>query len=149
MAELVTAWLHFLAMMSLAAALVAEHLLFRPPLSVEAARRLIRIDLLYGLSALVVLVTGILRVLYFGKGAGFYLGNPVFHAKFGVFLAVALVSVYPTVRFFGWRRSVSAAEAPEVSLAQARRVLLAIRIELILLAVLPFLGVLVARGYGL
>ncbi len=93
MAEIVTAWLHFLAMMSLAAALVAEHLLFRPPLSVEAARRLIRIDLLYGLSALVVLVTGILRVLYFGKGAGFYLGNPVFHAKFGVFLAVALVSV--------------------------------------------------------
>ena len=149
MAEIITAWLHFLAMMTLAAALVAEHNLFRPPLTVAGARRLIRIDFIYGLSALVVLVTGILRVLYFGKGPEFYFGNPVFHAKFGLFLVVALVSVYPTVRFFGWRRSLAVAEEPDVSPGQARRLLLAIRVELLLLAFLPLLGVLVARGYGL
>ena len=149
MAESTTAWLHFLAMMTLAAALVAEHLLFRPPLSAADARRLIRIDLVYGLSALIVLITGILRVLYFGKGAAFYLGNPVFHATFGLFLVVALLSVYPTVRFFGWRRSLGDAEGPEISPGQARRLLLVIRVELLLLAFLPLLGVLAARGYGL
>jgi putative membrane protein len=136
-------------MMTLAAALLAEHLLFRPPLSAADARRLIRIDLIYGLSALIVLITGILRVLSFGKGADFYLGNPVFHAKFGVFLAVALLSVYPTVRFFSWRRSLGAAEGPAISPGQARRLRLILRIELLLLAFLPLLGVLVARGYGL
>jgi len=149
MAEITTAWLHFLAMMTLLAALAAEHLLFRPPLDQQAARRLIRLDLVYGLSALVVLVTGILRVLYFGMGPAFYFSNPVFHAKFGLFLALVLVSVYPTMQFLGWRRALRQGQPPEVSVNRARSLVFAIRVELFLVLLLPLLAVLMARGYGL
>ncbi len=149
MGETITAWLHFVAMMSLLAALTAEHLLFKPPLDQRAARRLIRIDLIYGLSALVVLITGILRVLYFGMGAPFYLSNPVFHAKFGAFLVLVLLSVYPTLQFLGWRRALRLGQPPDVPISRARTIVFAIRLELSLVLLLPLLAVLTARGYGL
>lgn len=149
MGEIVTVWLHYLAMMTLLAALAAEHLLFKPPLDHLGARRLIRVDLVYGLSALVVLVTGILRVLYFGKGPPFYFSNPVFHAKFGVFLLLVLVSIYPTLQFLGWRRALRRGQPPDVSMGRARSLIFAIRLELVLVLSLPLLAVLMARGYGL
>ena len=84
------------------------------------------------------MVYGIIKLLNFAHGdiymVGSFLGL--------ILLAVALLSVYPTVRFFGWRRSLGAAEGPAISPGQARRLRLILRIELLLLAFLPLLGVL-------
>ena len=54
---LTLAWLHYLAIMLLAAALVAEHLLFTPRPERATARKLVVVDLVYGMSLLVALAT--------------------------------------------------------------------------------------------
>lgn len=68
MADAVAASLHYLSIFILFALLTAEHLLFKPVLDATSARRLLRVDIAYGISAGLVLATGATRVLWYGKG---------------------------------------------------------------------------------
>ena len=63
------------------------------------SRKLQRIDALFGASAGVLLVVGVLRVFYFEKGAAYYFHSAPFIAKLVLFVAVGLLSIYPTVTF--------------------------------------------------
>jgi putative membrane protein len=74
----VTAYLHYLGFMLAFGALVVESQTLKKDLSLQEAWRVVTADAIYGLSATMVLITGILRVLYFGKGTDFYLSSPVF-----------------------------------------------------------------------
>jgi putative membrane protein len=56
---------HHLAAFTVVAALAVEVALFKPPLSLTQARRLLRTDFIFGASATVVLVVGMLRVAFF------------------------------------------------------------------------------------
>ena len=56
-------------------------------------------DLVYGISAAIVLIVGLLRVFNFEKGAPFYAQNLFFWIKMAGFALVALLSIYPTIRF--------------------------------------------------
>src|SRR5438034_6498348 len=66
------AFLHHLAAFSLVAALAVEFVLIRGELNLGTARRLQRVDMVFGMSSGVVLVVGLLRVFYFEKGASYY-----------------------------------------------------------------------------
>lgn len=145
---LALAWFHYLAMMFLAAALIAEHLMFTPRPERAIARKLVVVDLIYGISLLVVFVTGISRMFHGGKGALFYMGNSAYHAKFWLFIAMALIWIYPAIKFFGWRRTLRAGGAPVMSDTESKRVLMAIRIQLLILVLLPLLAAMMARGVG-
>jgi putative membrane protein len=148
MTEPIVAYLHFVSVLALAGLLTAELLLYRPGLNAATARLLQRVDALYGLSALVVVATGLLRVFWVGKGAAFYLGNPLFHALWILFVAVALLSIVPTVQFNRWGRGPSQGQAPSIPEPAFRRVRRILMIEVHLLALLPLLAVLMARGIG-
>ncbi|MGY4531514.1 putative membrane protein [Pseudomonas sp. TE3786] len=148
MAAAIAAYLHYLAIFLLFALLTLEHQLFKLPLDLARARSLMRIDTAYGVAAGLVLATGAARVLWYGKGLDYYLHNSVFHAKFGLFILVGLLSAVPTVVFLKWRSAVKAGEVPQVSAQQARLVTLVIRLELLGLLVLPLLAALMARGHG-
>ena len=143
---LILAWLHYLAMMFLAAALIAEHLMFSPRPSLEIARRLAVVDLIYGASLLVVLFTGLGRLFHGGKGVLFYMQNAAYHTKFTLFVIMAVAWIYPAIRFFGWRRTLKGGGTPSMSDAAARRVMMAIRIQLLLLVFIPLLAAMMARG---
>ena len=94
------AFLHHLAAFGLVAALVAELvLLAEPPVAPAVAQRLRVIDAIYGVSAGVLLVVGLLRVFYFEKGAAYYFHSAPFIAKLTLFVAVGLLSIYPTIVF--------------------------------------------------
>jgi putative membrane protein len=121
---------------------------FKLPLDLRRARNLIITDLAYGVCAGLVLFTGLARVLWYGKGLDYYLGNSLFHAKVGLFIVIGLISVVPTFVFLNWRNSLQAGEVPQVSARQARLVTGVIRLELLLLLVIPLLAVLMARGHG-
>jgi len=144
----VAAYLHYLAIFLLVALLVLEHQLFRLPLTLQRARSLFRIDLMFGIAAGLVLVTGAARALRYGKGLDYYLHNSLFHAKIGLFVVVALLSIYPTITFVGWRGTLKAGELPSVSHRTGRWVTLIIRIELLVLLLIPLLAALMARGFG-
>lgn len=145
---LALAWFHYLAMMFLAAALIAKHLLFTPRPERAIARKLVVVDLIYGISLLVVFVTGISRMFHGGKGALFYMGNGAYHAKFWLFIVMALIWIYPAIKFFGWRRTLRAGGVPVMSDTDSKRVLMAIRIQLLILVLLPLLAAMMARGVG-
>lgn len=148
MAAAIAAYLHYLSIFLLFALLTLEHQLFKRPLDLARARSLVRIDMAYGATAGLVLFTGAARVLWYGKGVDYYLGNSVFHAKVGLFLLIGLISIVPTFVFLNWRNTLKAGEVPQVSDKQARWVTLVIRVELLGLLVLPLLAALMARGYG-
>lgn len=148
MADAIAASLHYLSIFVLFALLTSEHILFRADLDNTTARRLLRIDIAYGITAGLVLTTGAVRVIWYGKGLDYYLHNGLFHAKVGLFLLIGLLSILPTLTFFNWRNDLLAGKAPSISLAAARRTIWVIRVELLLLVCLPFLASLMARGAG-
>lgn len=148
MAAALVAYLHYLSIFALFALLSIEHVLFKTPLDLSRARSLMITDLAYGICAVLVLATGVARVLWFGKGAAYYMGNSLFHAKVGLFVLVGLLSILPTLEFIKWRSAVKAGQVPEPSARQLRLVTWSIRLELLALLFIPLLAALMARGYG-
>jgi putative membrane protein len=134
------AFLHHVAAFALVAALVLEFVLIRGELTATTARRLARTDMVLGISAGVLLVVGVLRVFYFEKGASFYFHNAAFIAKLALFVAVALLSIYPTLKFLAWRKTPDPAAVPAV-----RRVL---HLELVAVVFILLFAALMARGIG-
>ncbi len=141
------AYLHYLSILLIAGFLTGELLLCRPGLDAAGARLLPRVDVVFFVSALVALATGLLR-LFLVKGAAFYLPNPVFWVKMALYLAIALLSIGPTGMFIRWSRAAArdGVAPPPGEVAIARRL---IHVELGLLALMPLMAVLMARGVGL
>ena len=148
LAHVITAYLHFLGIMTLMATLLAEHVTLQPYMTRLHIQRLAMIDLFYGIAAGIVFLTGLLRFAYFGKGIHFYMGNQLFYVKVGMFLLVALISIYPTVQFLSWRKMLKQDQMPAVDTQRVTRLRSVIRLELGLLLVIPLLAVLMARGIG-
>ena len=142
------AWLHFLAVGLTAGTLLAEYWLLRRPLDRHQARLLGIVDLAYLLAAIGALATGLARMLYFGSGADYYAANALFWAKLGVFAAIALVSMLPTVQFIRWNREVRAAPVFAPLPRDVLRVQGCVALELALLGLVPLLAALIARGYS-
>jgi putative membrane protein len=145
--EPLLAYLHYVSIIVLGAFLTAELLVCRPGLGPEQVRLLPRLDVVFFAGAILALVTGLLRLFFYAKGVGFYLPNGAFHLKMALYLAIALISVVPTMRFIKWRRALDAGGAPPdaAAVASVRRL---IHLELTLFALMPLMAVLMARGIG-
>jgi len=143
------AWFHYLAIFVLVVLLTAEAVLLRPGMAAAAVPRLARYDRLYGLSALVVAITGVLRLTLGAKGSAFYLANPWFHAKIGLFVIIALCSIPPTLRLLRWRRHAARDAGFVPADGDIRRVRRWVMIEAHLFMMLPLFAALMARGIGM
>jgi putative membrane protein len=145
--EPLVAYLHYLAMILLAGFLVGEMVVCRPSLEAAQVRLLPRLDLVFFGAALLALATGLLRLLVYAKGLGFYLPNPFFITKMALYVAVAALSIKPTMTFLRWRRRLTETGElpPAAEIAAARRL---IHVEVALLALMPLMAVLMARGVG-
>ena len=142
------AFVHHLCAFTLVAALGIEVLLFRAPLSLERARRLLRTDMVFGLAALLLLIVGLLRVAYFEKGPAYYWHDGFFLTKFGAFLLAALISIYPTLTYMSWKRGLKAGTVPQVPALRVRRIRLCLMLELTAVVVILFCAAFMARGFG-
>lgn len=145
--EPLIAYLHFLSFLLTAGLLTAELVVCRPGLGPPQVRLLARLDAAYFIAALAALATGLLRLLFYAKGVAFYLNSPFFWIKMALYLAVAALSIGPTLRFIRWNRAAGGAPAaPDPAAVAATRRL--IHMELALLALMPLMAVLMARGVG-
>ena len=99
------AFLHHLAAFTLVGALTVEFVLIKDELTIHSARKLVYTDLVFGASAGIMLVVGLLRVFYFEKGASYYFHSLPFIAKLSLFALVGLLSIYPTLTFLSWREA--------------------------------------------
>lgn len=147
--DFLLASLHHLLVFGLAAMLVAEAVLLRGAVDRTTLQRLAGIDRGYGMCAMLLIVAGLSRVWFGIKGHDFYLHNPWFHAKLGVFVLVGLLSILPTVRFLRWRRALAANPAFLPDATQVGKLRGIVRFELVLLAAIFVLAAGMARYGGL
>ena len=146
--EALLAYAHFLAILTMAVFLASEAALCRREwLNAAVVERLAKVDLIYGISSIAVLLTGVARTYWGMKGAGWYWTQPLLHAKITLFIVVAMMSIVPTLRFMRWRRNLRATGAlpTELEIKKTRRLIM---IEAHLVALIPLLAVFLARGVG-
>ncbi len=149
MASALMAFLHHFAAFTLTAAIIYEHVTFRKDLSLAEARRIQIMDIIYGVSAGVLVVVGLLRVFYFEKGPAYYAHNWFFWLKMLGFLVAALLSIYPTIRFVSWRKFGARNEVPAISDQEVKRIKMLLRLETVAIAVILFSAAMMARGIGM
>jgi putative membrane protein len=140
------AYFHYIAIFALFGFLITEAMLLRRVPDAATIRLLGRVDIFYFAAAIAVLVTGFLRLVLGVKGAEFYLQSWPLYAKVGLFLAVGMISVAPTLAFIRWRRLLDHDPAWQPSaeeLAKQRRL---VKIELHLAALIPVFAVIMSRG---
>jgi putative membrane protein len=145
--DLILASLHHLLFFGLISMLVTQSVLLSRPIDAAALKRLGGVDRGYGIVAVLLLVVGFTRVFHGIKGYDFYMHNPWFHAKIGAFLLVAVLSIWPTLRFLRWRKALKADPAfvpPAAEVAGLSRI---VRFELMLIAVIFVCAAAMAR-YG-
>jgi len=142
------AFLHHLAAFALVAALAVEFVLIRDALTVTTARKIVRADIAFGLSAGVVLAVGLLRVFFFEKGVAYYFHSAPFLAKLALFALVGLLSIYPTREFLSWRAALRQGQVPVVDPAKLRTLRSVMHWELTGVALILLLAALMARGIG-
>lgn len=145
--EAVLAALHLVAILMLVVFISSQAALCRVEwLNAAVVERLARLDVIYGIAALLVAASGAARVIWGIKGASWYLSQPMFHAKVTLFVIVALVSIWPTLSFRRWRRTLHATGAlPDgLQIAKVRRQIMVQAHALPLLAVF---AVFWARGW--
>jgi putative membrane protein len=136
MLDLTLAVLHHILVFGLVAMIMGERILLRAaPLDVD---RLARLDAGVGGAAAMVLIVGVCRVIWGGKGWLFYEANPFFWAKLAAFGLIAAASIIPTLRFIAWRRARRAEPAFQPAAADVAKVRLWLGIEALLL--LPLLA---------
>lgn len=142
------AFLHHLAAFTLVATLALEFVLIRDELTLAGARRLQRVDAVFGASAGLVLVFGLLRVFYFEKGADYYLHSLPFMAKVSLFVVVGLLSIYPTVVFASWGKALKQGQLPVVTAQKMRALRKLIHWEMAGVVLIILCAVLMAKGVG-
>jgi len=141
-------YLHYIGIMALMGSLITEHLILKPSMTREQIKSLAVVDTIYGLSAVIVLATGLLRWFVYGKGYDFYMSTPLFHIKLTLFIIIAILSIFPTMKFLKWRKQIRNGNEPDVTEKSVKRLLMFIRIELLLVVAIPLLAVMIARGMG-
>ena len=142
---IIVAWMHYVSIMLMVASLLGEHLLLKPEMDVAQARTLQRLDIVYGASATIVLVTGLLR-MFLEKGAAYYNHHIAFHILFGLFVIAALLSIYPTMVFLRWRADTKAGRGQQLAAAQFKKIQMIVRVEMTLLLLAPFFATWMAHG---
>lgn len=142
--EIILRYLHFVSIFTIAGVLISEHFLLKKTLTRAEIARLARIDAFYGLAAMTLLAVGLTLWLGgFGKPSVYYTMNWVFHTKLTLFLTIGLLSIYPTVFFIRHRKG-----NPGEVVSVPGAIFWMLRLELLLLALIPLFAGLMARGIG-
>jgi putative membrane protein len=147
--EALLAYAHLLAIFTMVVFLASEAALCRVEwLNAAVVERLGKIDMVYGIAAGTVLLTGLARVFLGSKGAAFYAHNPLLYLKLVMFLVIGLISIKPTLMFVRWRRTLRASGAlPDAAeIKKARRLVM---VQAHILPFIPLAAVFLARGFGL
>lgn len=142
------AFLHHLAAFTIFASLVVEFVLIKDELTLKSAKKLQLADMIYGIAAGMVIIVGFLRVFYFEKGADYYFHSVPFIMKISAFITVGLLSIFPTIEYLSWSKSLKAGQLPVISAHKIRIIRSLIHLELAGIAVVILGAALMAKGVG-
>ncbi|MCM2492467.1 DUF2214 family protein [Burkholderia glumae] len=118
-----------------------------PVVQVADLKAVFRADTGWGLTALVLLVTGLMRAFGgFEKGSAYYLHEPLFHLKMTAFVIILILEIRPMGALLRWRAAVRRGELPDVARAFTYSRICHAQAALIILIVFAAAGM--ARGIG-
>jgi putative membrane protein len=146
--EAILAYLHILAILTMVVFIASEAALCRVEwINKAVIERLARVDMVYGMAAVLVLATGVARTVWGVKGSSWYWTNPLLHVKLTLFIVIGVLSIFPTLTYLRWRKAVRASGALPAE-AEVRKTRRLVMIQAHLIAVIPLFAVFLARGFG-
>ncbi len=145
LAEIFTRYFHFVFIIVMSGALMGEAFLLKAQMSKKELKTLAKLDALYGLSAVLVVAAGLTLWFGVGKSAVFYTQNPVFHLKLSLAILIGLISIYPTVFYLKKSKGTELNEQVQIP----PNIQKAVYLQLFLLALIPMLAVLMAKGINI
>ena len=143
----VVAALHYLALGAGLPAIWHRARLLGGSLDRECLRRVFLSDTVWGIAAVLWLVTGAMRA--FGgieKGASFYLGSWLFHLKLGLVALILALEILPMVALIRCRIALSRGQNPDLRNAALYRSLSFVQFAIVIAIV--FVAAFMARGFG-
>jgi putative membrane protein len=146
--EAILAYLHLLAILTMVVFISSEAALCRVQwLNAAVVERLAKVDRVYGIAAIMVLATGVARTVWGVKGTSWYWTNPLLHVKLTLFIVVGVISIFPTMTYFRWRKALRATGAlpAEADIQKTRKLVM---VQAHLIALIPLVAVFLARGFG-
>jgi len=141
LANLIT-YIHYIAILILLITVIWEIIIVRKTVSIKRIKLITKVNMALIISAILALFSGILRMLYFGKGIEYYLNSTDFIMKLSAFAVFALLTIYPTIEFCKAKKL----NIDNVTINRNKLIKLIIVIELILLLYIPYLAAMVSRG---
>jgi putative membrane protein len=145
--EAILAAVHLTAILTLVVFLASQAALCRMEwLNAAVIERLARRDVIYLIAAVLMIASGIARVVWGVKGPSWYLSQPLFHIKLTLVVAMAVLSVWPSIAFRRWRHTLRAGGAlpPAAQVARVRRLVM---VQSHALPVVAIIAVFWARGW--
>jgi putative membrane protein len=158
MLRLTLAWLHLIALGIGLWAVLARGQALREAVrelpGTAALRRAFRADAHWGVAALLWLATGLWR--YLGsteKATGYYNSNHIFLTKMTLFVVILALEIFPMITLMRWRTALARAKAsgpPDavIDVAKARKIATISYAQGAIVAIIVFIAVAMARGYG-
>lgn len=144
----VTTYFHFVGIIILFVSLFVEWILFQREISKANVKRIRTADAFYGIASIIIFSTGLLKAIQLGKGWDYYSHNWLFWSKIATFSIVGILSIYPTIYFFRWAKTIKNANA--ISLPERDYLIIKklIFIEIVIAFFIPLFAVFMARGLG-
>lgn len=118
----------------------------------RSLQRVFRADTLWGIAAVLWIATGLWRYLSaIEKGAAYYNANHFFLAKMGLLAAVLVLEIWPMATLIRWRIAIRRGGSPGVVAVPgtARMVATISHVQALLVALMIFAAVAMARGFDL
>ena len=145
MTELViTRYLHFIAVFAIAGAIITQQFMISKTMTRNEIKRISKVDTLYAIGVILVLIAGLLLWFAVGKPASYYSRNWLFHTKLTMFLVLGLASIYPSIFFMRNKKGNDLDTKIDVPFM----VILFLRLELLIIVILPILASFYSLGIG-
>ena len=151
MLRIALAALHLLALGVGFGAVLRRAAAAREPATPGSVRRVLRADMDWGLAAGLWIATGLWRWIGgFEKETSYYVHNHAFLTKMGVLALILALEIWPMVTLMRWRSAIGKGAAPEsvADSGTARRLATISKVQAVLVVIMVFLAVTMARGFG-
>lgn len=150
--QVTLAGLHLIALGLGLGAVIQRGTALREVPDARSLRRVFRADTLWGIAALLWVATGLWRYLLgIEKSVAYYNGNHLFLAKMALFAVVVVLEIWPMALLIRWRIALRrGAAAGVVAVPGTARIVATIsHLQALLVVLIVFTAVAMARGYNL
>ena len=137
---IIVRYLHFIAVFAIASAIISEQFLISKNMTRKEMKLISKMDAIYGIGAILVLIAGLLLWFSVGKPASIYSRDWMFHIELTLFIILGLLSIYPTIFFLKNRKG----DDLESNIEVPKSIILLLRLELVIIIIMPIIASFVA-----